>query len=207
MTRQDGGALAGGVELLERAISYALSSLHLVTYEALTQPTPCRGWDLRTLLAHFDDSLAAINEAVEVGHVELEPVPRGRAPSGGFLGSGVEMDPADPVAQLRNRACRLLGAWTNSDDFDVVAVGALRLTTGIVTTTGALEVAVHGWDVATTCGAMRPIPPGLAHELFQIAPLIVTDADRPMRFAPPLDVGPRADLGARLLGFLGRRAC
>src|SRR5689334_6315598 len=92
-------ALAGGVALLERAITYTLGCLHLVRPDALTRPTPCREWNLRALLRHLNDSLAALHEAVDVGRVDLEPV------------TGI--DPAvDPVAALRARAGHLLGAWT-----------------------------------------------------------------------------------------------
>src|SRR2546423_11208778 len=60
-------ATAGGIALLERAINYLLGSLRPVTPEALARPTPCAGWDLRALLAHLDDSLGALTEAVEAG--------------------------------------------------------------------------------------------------------------------------------------------
>jgi uncharacterized protein (TIGR03086 family) len=67
-----------------------------------------------------------------------------------------------------------------------------------------VEIAVHGWDVAQACGRPRPIPPQLAEELLQLAPLLVTDADRPGRFAPPVAVPAGASPGDRLVAFLGR---
>ena len=63
--------LCGGGALLERAIGYTLGSLHLVTPGTMSHPTPCREWDLAALLAHMNDSLIALQEAVDLGHVQL----------------------------------------------------------------------------------------------------------------------------------------
>jgi len=182
--------LLGGVDLLERAINYALGALHGVTGTDLAAPTPCVGWDLRALLGHLDDSLLALREAADTGRVSLAGAP----------------DPVDPVAAVRSHACELLGAWTapaatGSRD---VAVDDLALTTGIVTTTGALEVAVHGWDVAVARGHRRPLPDALATDLLALCPLLVSDIDRPVRFAAPIPLPRGAAAGDRLLAFLGR---
>ena len=185
-------ALAGGLGLLERAITYTLGSLMLVPPEAMGRPTPCRDWDLRALLAHMDDSLVALHQAADVGLVDLEAFDDPRA--------------ADPVAALRNRACQLLGAWTSAGDQRLVSVAGFALTAGIVSGTGAIEVAVHGWDVARACGRHRPVPPALAEELLELSPLFVSAADRPGRFAPPVDVPPWSGPGDRLVAFLGRRS-
>lgn len=187
----DRAATIGGIALLERAITYTLGSLLMVTGRALRQPTPCRGWNLGDLLEHMNDSLAALTEAVDVGDVAMQlPV---REPSA-----------VDPVARLRDLACRLLGGWAAADDRAAVSVGGCPVTTGIVTSAGALEVTVHGWDVAQACGRDRPIPPSLAAELLDLSPLFVTDADRPGRFGRPVEVSPLAGPADRLIAFLGR---
>ncbi len=184
--------LTGGITLLERAITYALTSLHTVTPQALAHPTPCRDWDLRALLRHLDDSLTALCEALDVGYVDLD------AP--GDDGDSA----ADLVATVRNRACRLLGAVTRADRHDVISIAGCPLTTSIVTSTGAVEIAVHGWDIAQACEHLHPIPPPLAAELLDLAPLLITDADRPARFAAPVNPPPLASPGDRLVAFLGR---
>ena len=70
---------------------------------------------------------------------------------------------------------------------------------------GAVEVAVHGWDVARSAGRGRPLPAELAAELLALAPLLVSAADRPARFADPVAVSARATAGERLVAYLGRR--
>jgi RNA polymerase sigma factor (sigma-70 family) len=84
--------------LVERPIGYTLGSLELVTPDVFGKPTPCRDWNLKGLLAHLNHSLITLQEAVDLGQIQL-------ARQAG------EPDPTvDPVAELRNRACRLLGA-------------------------------------------------------------------------------------------------
>jgi uncharacterized protein (TIGR03086 family) len=182
-------SLTGGVGLLERAIGYTLGNLHLVTAAALSRSTPCAKWDLHALLRHMNDSLAALHEAVDSGHVALEPA----------VG-----DPAnDLVADLRDRACRLLGAWTRGDR-QVVSIAGRSLTSVIVSSAGAVEIAVHGWDVAQACGEDRPIPARLAEELLHLSLLFVTPRDRPGRFGPPVAPRSPAGPGEQLVAFLGR---
>jgi uncharacterized protein (TIGR03086 family) len=190
MSANGAAAALGGVALLERAINYTLGSLRLVRPEALAHPTPCAGWDLRSLLRHLDDSLAALTESAEVGQVDLAPAP---APF------------ADPVAGLRDRASRLLGAWTTQRR-EVVRIGAAPLYAAVVSGTGAIEVAVHGWDVGRACGYRRPLPAPLADELLDLVPFVVTGADRAGLFGPSLAVPAAADPSARLLAYLGRHA-
>jgi hypothetical protein len=70
---------------------------------------------------------------------------------------------------------------------------------------GAVEVAVHGWDVAQSCGHPRPIPSPLSKALLTVAPTLVTQFDRPVRFAAARYASPDANPSDRLLAYLGRR--
>lgn len=180
----------GGVGLLERAIGYTMGCVHAARQTSLSAPTPCEDWDLRALVAHMNDSLLALREAIDVGSVGIEP--------------GVA-DDRDPLRTLRDRACQLVGAWTNGDRRRPISIAGCPITTNMVTSTGALEVVVHGWDVARGCGADRPVPPALAMELLRYAPILVTDDDRPGRFGPPIPISPSASPSDRLVAFLGRQ--
>lgn len=185
-----------GVELLDRAIAYTRGSLALVTNDLMSAPTPCAGWDLRALLRHMDDSLASLHEAGSVRRVRVDVPP---------------VAPDDLVVSLRTRACQLLAEWTadwatgavGGESRDVLVDGR-PVTSPVLTSAGALEVVVHGWDVAVSCGVPRPIPDDLAAALLRLSPVLVTDADRPARFGPELTAPPGASSGERLLAFLGR---
>jgi uncharacterized protein (TIGR03086 family) len=182
-------ALVGGVAVLERAVAYTLGSLAMVTPEALWRPTPCRHWDLYDLLDHLHDSMTALQDAIDVGRVDCSPAPA----------------VGDVVAVVRSQATRLLGSWANAGGPAAVCIEDSPVTAPLVAGAGAIEVTVHGWDVAWACGQLRPIHEELADELLDLAVLFVRGRDRPARFGPP--VGVPADAGAsdRLLAFLGRR--
>jgi len=178
------------VGLLERAIAYALVSLDAVAPPLLSAPTPCAGWDLRTLVDHLNDSVGVLCEGIATGRV---------SPAGG-------PDPGEGlVVAFRVRAHELLGAVVAAGWGDApISVAELPLPAEIVAATGAVEIAVHGWDVAVACGNHRPIPPALASELLGICPLIACGGTRGALFAPPVPVSPAAIPGDRLVAFLGR---
>ena len=75
----------------------------------------------------------------------------------------------------------------------------------MVAVTGAIEIAVHGWDISVACGARRPVPPGLAAILLPIAPLLITPDMRPGLFADPVRLPGPACPGDQLVAFLGRQ--
>ncbi|PXY31091.1 TIGR03086 family metal-binding protein [Prauserella muralis] len=181
--------MAEGLALLERAVGYALGGLRHVSSAALPRPTPCHEWVLRDLLWHMTDSLATLCEAADLGHIGLKP-------------SGDE--PADLVGGLCERACALIHGWAAVEREAAVWVADRPLPADIVAAAGAVEITVHGWDVARACGLDRPVPGDLAEPLLELSPLFVTDADRPGRFAEPVAVSPRCEPGDRLLAFLGR---
>jgi uncharacterized protein (TIGR03086 family) len=188
---------AGGAALLERAVGYARGSLALLPGVPLHSRTPCAQWDLLDLLRHMDDSLAAFTEAAEIGYVDLVPV--GTDPSGATTAQVV----AD---RLKRRACALLAAWAHHPATRDVQVSDRALRSDLLAAAGALEIAVHGWDVARACGVDRPLPAALAVELLEVVPLLVTDGDRPRRFAEPVDVPAQAPPDIRLLAAVGRRS-
>jgi uncharacterized protein (TIGR03086 family) len=191
--------LFGGVALLERAVGYTLGQLQAVSAAALARATPCQGWDLRELLVHMDDSLATMQEALSLRSVA--PEPPASASSAGALPGG---DAAESlVAGLRARGRQLLGALTGGDD-SLVWVGGLPVPMRIVTSAGAIDVAVHGWDVGRACGTGGAMPGELAEDMLSIAPLLITSADRPGRFASPVPVLAEANACDRLVAFLGR---
>ncbi|MBD0838129.1 MULTISPECIES: TIGR03086 family metal-binding protein [unclassified Streptomyces] len=177
--------MSGG-ELLERSLVYALGSVAEVRGGSLGRGTPCAGWDLEELLGHLDDSMDALYEGLTGGRIGL--VPRD-----------------DRACRFRTRACAVLGAWAAGPP-DEVRIGGRPLDVRIVAAAGAVEIAVHGWDVAQACGRPRPIPATLAADLLRVARLLVAEEDRGVRFAAQVPVPVGAPPDARLLAFLGRHA-
>jgi uncharacterized protein (TIGR03086 family) len=194
--------LSGAVELLVGAISYMLGVCAPIGAAELTLPTPCPDWNLAMLLGHLCQSMADLETALRTGRLDLDG-PAGRA--GG-----------DPVEALRDGAAQLLCAgYCYGGPECFVAVGGLPMPAGLVACTGAVEIAVHGWDVsAARARAGRgaaggegdvqetPIPAALATRMLRLGPLLV--AGREGLFGVPVEVPVHASPGDRLVGYLGR---
>jgi hypothetical protein len=138
----------------------------------------------------MDASLETLTDAADLGQVPLAEPPG--PPS-----------PVDVVERLRVRACSLLGSWSRVARDDEVMVGDRSLASSLLACAGALEIAVHGWDVSQATGGREPIPAALARDLLTWVDVLVSDADRPHRFDYPLD-GPAIGPSSRLLRILGR---
>jgi uncharacterized protein (TIGR03086 family) len=188
---------AEDARLLEPSISYALGMALAVTPELLSRPTPCGEWNLRMLLRHACESLAAFGEGIETGSVGLDPAAED------------EDQAADPARAFRDRAGQLLDAWTAPGPGpgprrQVIDIAGCPLAASVMAATAALEVAVHGWDISRACGQRHPIPHALATGLLAVAPVLVPRAGRHPLFAAPVPVAATADPSDRLAAFLGR---
>ncbi len=186
-------APSGAITLLASAISYALGACVQVAPGEMTLPTPCADWDLEALLAHLAASMADLESALRTGHLDLEPDDAATP----------DPDGDDPVELLRDRAANLLFAcYAHHGPDRFVLVGGLPLPAGIVTCTGAVEIAVHGWDVRAARGRGGPIPPALATRMLRLSPLLVTG--REGLFGTPVQVPAQASPGDQLVAYLGR---
>lgn len=179
-------ALEGAVELLERALGYTRVILADIGPHHLEAPTPCSGWTLTRLLAHMEDALDAFLEAAQ-GHVKVEAAP----------------PTDDRVDALREKACALLGAWSQARPASV-GVGDRQLEAPLLVALAALEITVHGWDVAQATGRGTPIPADLATGLQPIAEQLVHPADRGSRFASACRLSTPGSPSEVLVAFLGR---
>jgi uncharacterized protein (TIGR03086 family) len=187
----------GATGLLAGAISYTLGVCALVGPHDMALPTPCADWDLAMLLAHLNTSIADLETAIRAGALDLERPP--------------DHAVGDPVETLRDRAAQLLcAAYCYDDPGRFVAVSGLPVPAGLVACTGAVEIAVHGWDISAArgcagCAGVHPVPPipaVLATRMLQLCPLLV--AGRESLFASPVEVPAQASPGDKLVAFLGR---
>ena len=189
--------LPGAIGLLAGAVSYMLGVCAPLGPGEMALPTPCPHWDLARLLSHLCESMADLEAALRTGRLDLD------GPSGRTGG--------DPVEALRDRAAELLCAgYCYGGPERFVAVGGLPIPAGVVACTGAVEIAVHGWDVSAAraragcAGGVRetPIPAALATRMLRLGPLLV--AGREGLFGVPVEVPTQASPGDRLVGYLGR---
>jgi uncharacterized protein (TIGR03086 family) len=180
------------VAVLDSAVTWTHSCLQLARTSDPNLPTPCAAWNLGDLLAHMEESLEALGEAAEVGRVRVRDL-RERD------------DPGRTIDRLVQRACTTRAAWLHRLTSAPINVGDLALGRDTLAMVGALEIAVHGWDVAQSVGNGRRIPEDLAARLYPVAQVVVSPAERGFRFAEALPVPPNAPASTRLLAHLGRR--
>jgi uncharacterized protein (TIGR03086 family) len=184
---------AEAARLLEPSITYALGVAMAVTPDLLSLPTPCRQWDLRMLLRHASESLAAIAEGIRTGTVGLDPAAEDRAVA------------ADPARAFCDRASQLRAAWPGpGHQRQVIEIADCPLAASVMAAAAALEIAVHGWDISRACGQRQPIPPALATDLLVMAQVLVPRAGRHPLFMAPVGVPATASPSDRLAAFLGR---
>jgi uncharacterized protein (TIGR03086 family) len=190
MTPLDDISPIAAFALLERAVSYALGTVQAVDPDALPAPTPCGNWDLSALLHHVNESLDLLHDCIDTAAVGATA---GAQPT------------TDPLAVFRARATHLIGAFSGRRPTrQVVLAGGYPLAIGAVVTTGALEIAVHGWDISRATHEARPIPSELASDLLWVCPLFTLDARHHRLFAPPVPVPPTGSVSDQLVAFLGR---
>jgi uncharacterized protein (TIGR03086 family) len=180
------------VAVLDSAVTWTHSCLQQARTSDLTLPTPCAAWNLGELLAHIEDSLAALGEAAEVGRVRVVDHP-------------AYEDPGRTIDRIVQRACTMRAAWRHRLTSAPISIGDLALGRDTLAMVGALEIAVHGWDVAQAVGSQPRMPEDLAARLYAAAQVIVTPDERGTRFAQAVEVPLDAPVSTRLLAHLGRR--
>jgi uncharacterized protein (TIGR03086 family) len=196
-----------GVALVERSLAYTRLVLDDVRDADGPRPTPCSAWDVTDLLVHMVDSLEVVTE-MALGRVAV-------------AGPPPTSDRPEALADhLRVLGCVLLERWTGRGDAGSVLVSspaggsgpARGLAARLAASVGALEVAVHGWDLAAALGPGAVLPPRLAAALLPVAVAHAPQGDRvpsvgrsgrAPRFAPPR-VPPASDPSSLLLAHLGR---
>jgi uncharacterized protein (TIGR03086 family) len=185
---------------LTEAVGYADVVLGAVSTRPLSSPTPCRGWNLRMLLEHADDSLSVLLEGLTALRIAQPPaeeppgtVPPAEARTAPYL-----------IGAFRQRAAELLGASARADGGEPVSVEGHALPIDCLRAVGVLEIAVHAWDISQACGQRLPLPEDLAAALLTQVDVLVPRLGREPLFAAPVPVAIRSTSGERLIAYLGR---
>lgn len=215
-------ALSPSDGLLEQVAAYSAEAVSAVTLEDLSAPTPCRQWNLLALMLHLNSSLGALIDTLQDGRPDLLGALRrvGGKRTGKRTGKGSAADVPDPdrlgveddigillataVQYRTEKLVRVNDALRGRDGPDIVLVGGRPLPCDLVAGAGAVELAVHSWDIARACGRILPIPDAPAAELLDLSTLIVDGAGRPGLFASAVAAPPDAGPGDRLIALLGR---
>jgi uncharacterized protein (TIGR03086 family) len=164
----------------------------------LDLPTPCTDWDVRSLLSHVVGTL-------HLGAALLTDMPPTVAMSPGELPAQEVLGP-EPLAAYRSGVEALLAAASAGglDRQHATPLGDMPgAVLGGFTT---LDIAVHGWDLATATGIPHALNDDLAETVLTFARQTLTADTRGPRIGPELPAPPGASPADQLISFLGRRA-
>ena len=180
------------IDALARTFDHATKIVAGVGDDQLGNPTPCREWDVRSVLAHMTGVVATMGLGAE----------------GGELLADINAYPlrADRAAQFRSEADRTLAAWIGRNPSDEVNVGAGPMPVAVAMGINLLDTATHSWDISRATGQGEELPDDLAALVFEVCREIVTDDIRGFAgFDPVVAVAADASTTAKLVAFLGRR--
>ncbi|BBG05036.1 MULTISPECIES: TIGR03086 family metal-binding protein [Pseudonocardia] len=181
-----------------RALDWVAALAGAVPHDRMADPTPCHGFDTRTLLAHLvttvrrPAAIAAGTDPMAAPLVSEDVLP-------------------DPATAYVAEAAALRAAWS-APGGEVPLDRTVRLAFGEVPVRVALwaflnETLVHGWDLAVATGQNPEADPDLAAAALAAARVLLPAEPRggPVPFAAVVDPAPGAGPTERLANWSGRR--
>ena len=186
----DATTLQQACDATERVVSRVRADQHGL-------PTPCAQWDVRDLLNHL------------LGTFSLGAALLGDTPPTVAMGPG-DLPPVDLVGDDAAGAYRLgaegLLAAAAGDSLSRPHTTPLGEMPGAVLGGfTALDIVVHGWDLAVATGQDRALDDSLAEQVLAFARQTITDDTRAPRIGPEIAVRDGASATDRLVAYLGRQ--
>jgi uncharacterized protein (TIGR03086 family) len=167
-----------------------------ITDGDLDRPTPCREWTVRQLLNHLIGTL-------HLGRALLEDVPPAVVMTpGGLPDDDMVNGDASKAYQAGVEALLAAARPDTLARMHTTPLGDLpgQVLGGFTT----LDIAVHGWDLATATGVNADLDDALAEEILSFARHALTDDMRAPQIGPEVAVAPSASATDRLVAYLGR---
>jgi uncharacterized protein (TIGR03086 family) len=155
-------------------------------------PTPCAGWDVRTLVNHLVGGL-------RIYTAELSGTDAGQEHEDDWLGT-------DPAGAYRGAARDVLAAWRSPGALSgTVSLSVGRVPAPLAAVIELTEVLVHGLDLAVATGQEDAVDQRQAAALLDLVDRMGVDAFRvPGVFGPARPAPDAAPAHVRLLALLGR---
>ncbi|MGD9793100.1 MAG: TIGR03086 family metal-binding protein [Acidimicrobiia bacterium] len=159
------------------------------------RPSPCAGWRAVDVLGH-------IGAATQFGTQLLQGANPGWSPPSGAPGDAVE---GDPTAWWDGLVGPARDALEGIDVSKVVDSPVGKRSIGEGLSFPAIDLFVHGWDLARAAGGDVEIPAEaieFAHRVFDNVPPEMMRS--PKVFATAIDIGPEASASDAFLAWTGR---
>jgi uncharacterized protein (TIGR03086 family) len=184
--------------LLVRALDQTEAIIGGIRDDQQQLPTPCRSWDVSTLVAHLIHDLEAFTKRAS-----------GETPSWSDPAGIVERSHIDAY---QAGSAALVQAWRAAGDLSgtIEMPGMGKVAKRFPIDQQITELAVHGWDLAIATGQSTELDPevgdtGLTWARTALRPEFRGSEDEGKAFGPEIDVPQDAPLYERLAGFFGHR--
>jgi uncharacterized protein (TIGR03086 family) len=164
------------------------SVLGRLAADDLARPSPCSEYTVGEVGEHVVRSMVLLGSVA------------------GGLAGGLAGGPASGSLEERVTASAgaALAAWRRRGLDGSVAVGRSTLPASLAVEIIALELLVHGWDLARATGSEIDVAPEVAGYVLGRARLLITPDKRGRSFAAEVPAGPSATALERLIAFTGR---
>ena len=180
--------------LLERALDQTAAIIAAIPASQAGLPTPCPGWDVRTLVRHL------------VGQDLRNFLTSVRGETADWRAPADELGD-DWAAEFRDRAGPLRAAWRAVDLGQPIAMpgGGEAPLRGRADQQIA-ELATHDWDLVKATGQRANLDPALAEHALDWSHQVLRPEFRgpDKAFGPEVPVSPDAPAYDRLAGWFGR---
>ncbi|MFG1689260.1 TIGR03086 family metal-binding protein [Nonomuraea sp. NPDC049269] len=180
------------VDQIERAADMTAGIVAGIAADQWDRPTPCAGWDVRTLLNH-------VVGGMRIFAAKLDGTDPGADHEADWLG-------ADPVGAYEKAAAADRAAWRRPDALEQTVHISLGVLPGpLAAVVHLTEILVHGLDLAIATGQESLVDEELCGDLLVTMRSMGIDAYRiPGVFGPETQTAEDAPLHRQLLAFLGR---
>jgi len=181
-------------ELLANAFASTRAVLERVTPDQLARQTPCRSWDVATLINHMIAAPRHAATAVSGGT---------GAPEDADYAAGDYLAAYD---ESRERALEAFGAHGAMNTMVPMPFGEIPGSALVMIIAG--DQFTHGWDLAKAIGQSTDLDHDLANTFFEFARAMLRPElrghDGVMPFGPECEAPPDASPADRLAAFEGR---
>jgi uncharacterized protein (TIGR03086 family) len=181
---------------LDQTTSLIASLVANVRDDQLAGPTPCAGYDVRTLAGHLVGAAHLFADAAAGKPVELEAY-ESRA-----LADEVDLRTAwDDAAAALTAAFSQPGAMERD-----VTLPFATMPGQMAMAVAQAELTIHGWDLARATGQSTDFPGEVVTPAMATAQIVITDEFRgPETFGPALDAPVGATAADQLAAYCGRQ--
>jgi uncharacterized protein (TIGR03086 family) len=184
------------LEQYEHALAGVGARIALIGDDQWSNPTPCRHWDVRTLVAHLVGEVHWVPYLIDGGSVDES----GDRFSGDPLGHDAKAAWIDG-SRVARAALQADGALDHTVSLSYGETSARDYIWQMT-----VDATVHTWDLARGIGADDQLEPELVRRIHLETEKDTESLAASGLFDPPVSVAGHADLQTRMLALFGRRA-